>query len=182
MPSGAPGAFVSAPLTLGDAALFTDLYELTMAAAFFREGVRGKRHVQPVRAPAAARARLPGGRGPGRTCSSTCAASGSPRTALDYLRSLGRFEPAFLDAPREPCASPGEVRAVREGTVLFAEEPLLEITGPLIEAQLLETAVINFCHVQTRAREQGRARRCWRRTAARWRSSGFGGATAPTPA
>ena len=41
MPSGAPGAFVSAPLTLGDAALFTDLYELTMAAAFFREGVGG---------------------------------------------------------------------------------------------------------------------------------------------
>ena len=33
--------------------------------------------------------------------------------------------------------------------MLFADEPLLEVTGPLIEAQLLETAVINFCHLQT---------------------------------
>ena len=36
------GAFVSAPLTLHAGALFTDLYELTMAAAFFREGVGGR--------------------------------------------------------------------------------------------------------------------------------------------
>ena len=67
---------------------------------------------------------------------------------LDYLRSLGKFEPAFL-AHLATLRFTGQVRAVREGTVLFGEEPLLEITGPLIEAQLLETAVINFCHVQT---------------------------------
>jgi len=147
MPSGAPGAFVSAPLTLGDAALFTDLYELTMAAAFFREGVRGSATFSLyVR-------RLPPERG-------FLVAAGladvleylrgfrfSP-DALDYLRSLGRFEPAFL-AHLATLRFTGQVRAVREGTVLFAEEPLLEISAPLIEAQLLETAVINFCHVQT---------------------------------
>ena len=147
MPSGVPGAFVSAPLTLGDAALFTDLYELTMAAAFFREGVSGSATFSLyVR-------RLPPERG-------FLVAAGladvleylrsfrfSP-DALDYLRSLGRFEPAFL-AHLATLRFSGQVRAAREGTVLFAEEPLLEITGPLIEAQLLETAVINFCHVQT---------------------------------
>ena len=50
------GAFVSGPLAMADAALFTDLYELTMAAAFFREGVSGlstfslfARRLPPVR-------------------------------------------------------------------------------------------------------------------------------------
>ena len=80
MPSGAPGAFVSAPLTLGDAALFTDLYELTMAAAFFREGVSGSATFSLyVRRLPPERGFLVAGRA-WRTCSSTCAASGSPRT------------------------------------------------------------------------------------------------------
>ena len=35
------GSFTAGPLRLRDAALFTDLYELTMAAAFFRHGIRG---------------------------------------------------------------------------------------------------------------------------------------------
>ena len=147
MASGPTGAFVSAPLTLGDAALFTDLYELTMAAALFREGVRGSATFSLfVR-------RLPPERG-------FLVAAGLAdvleylrgfrfsQDGLDYLRSLGRFEPAFL-AFLETLRFTGQVRAMREGTVLFAEEPLLEITAPLIEAQLLETAVINICHLQT---------------------------------
>jgi nicotinate phosphoribosyltransferase len=142
-----PGAFASAPLTLDDAALFTDLYELTMAAAFFREGVGGTATFSLfVR-------RLPPERG-------FLVAAGLEdvleylrgfrfsEDALDFLRSLGRFEPAFL-AYLRTLRFRGDVRAVPEGTVLFADEPLLEIRAPLVEAQLLETAVINFCHVQT---------------------------------
>ncbi|MEP7177377.1 MAG: nicotinate phosphoribosyltransferase, partial [Gemmatimonadales bacterium] len=68
--------------------------------------------------------------------------------SLEYLRSLSRFEADFL-AYLRALRFTGNVRAVPEGTVLFADEPLLEVTGPLIEAQLLETAVLNFCHVQT---------------------------------
>jgi len=130
-----------------DAALFTDLYELTMAAAFFREDVRGAATFSLfVR-------RLPRERG-------FLVAAGlqdvldylrafrfSPG-ALDYLRSLGRFESDFL-AALAALRFTGEVRAVREGTLLFADEPLLEVTAPIIEAQLLETAVINCCHLQT---------------------------------
>ena len=143
----APGSFSSAPLTLGDAALFTDLYELTMAAAFFREGVGGSatfslfvRRLPPERA--------------------FLVAAGLADVleylrefrfstgALDYLRALGRFEAAFLEH-LAAFRFTGGVRAVREGTVLFADEPLLEVTAPLVEAQVVETAVINFCHVQT---------------------------------
>ncbi len=147
MDSEPSGAFTSAPLTLGDAALFTDLYELTMAAAFVREGVRGTatfslfvRRLPPERAFLVAAGLqdvldyLRGFR--------------FSSASLAYLRSLGRFEADFL-ATLAALRFTGDVRAVREGTVLFADEPLLEVTGPIIEAQLLETAVINFCHLQT---------------------------------
>jgi nicotinate phosphoribosyltransferase len=147
MGSHPPGAFVSGPLRLHDAALFTDLYELTMAAAYFREGVRG-----PATFSLFVR-RLPSERG-------FLVAAGLEdvleylrsfrfsTAALDYLRSLDRFEPRFLEF-LAALRFTGDVRAVREGTVLFADEPLLEITGPIIEAQIVETAVINFCHLQT---------------------------------
>ena len=61
---------------------------------------------------------------------------------------LDRFEPAFLDH-LGALRFTGEVRAVAEGTVLFADEPFLEVTAPLIEAQIVETALLNFIHVQT---------------------------------
>lgn len=147
MPSGSAGAFVSAPLTLGDAALFTDLYELTMAAAFFREGLNGSATFSLfVR-------RLPPERGflVAAGLADVLEYLGGFRfsaDALDYLRSLDRFEPAFLTYLKTVRFT-GQVRAVREGTVLFADEPMLEVTAPLIEAQVIETAVINFCHLQT---------------------------------
>jgi len=138
---------VSGPLTLADAALFTDLYELTMAAAFCREGVRGEATFSLfVR-------RLPATRG-------FLVAAGledaleylrSLRVtdaSLDYLRSLGRFDPSFLDQLRA-LRFTGDVRAVPEGTVVFADEPLLEVTAPILEAQLVETALLNLIHVQT---------------------------------
>jgi nicotinate phosphoribosyltransferase len=147
MPAPAPGAYVSAPLTLTDGALFTDLYELTMAAAFFREGMDGRATFSLfVR-------RLPPGRG-------FLVAAGLEDAleyllslhfsdpAVDYLRSLGRFEPRFLDHLRE-LRFTGDVRAMPEGTVVFADEPLIEVTGPILEAQLVETALLNLLHVQT---------------------------------
>lgn len=67
---------------------------------------------------------------------------------LRWLASLGRFEPAFLDYLAD-LRFTGDVRAMPEGTAVFAEEPLLEITAPLIEAQLVETAVINLVQLPT---------------------------------
>jgi nicotinate phosphoribosyltransferase len=134
-------------MILGDAALLTDLYQLTMAAAYFREGVGGTATFSLfVR-------RLPPERG-------FLVAAGLEdvldylrdyrfsEDALGYLRSLRRFESAFLDH-LATLRFTGAVRAMPEGTACFAEEPLLEVAAPLIEAQLVETAIINLCHVQT---------------------------------
>ncbi|HUR95115.1 MAG TPA: nicotinate phosphoribosyltransferase [Gemmatimonadales bacterium] len=147
MTPGRDGAFASPPLTLDNAALFTDLYELTMAAAFFREGMGGTATFSLfVR-------RLPAARG-FLVAAGVAEVLEYLRTfrfgpdAVAALRALRRFEPAFLDY-LAGLRFTGSVRAAPEGTVLFADEPLLEITAPLVEAQLVETAVINFCHVQT---------------------------------
>ena len=67
---------------------------------------------------------------------------------LTYLRSLGTFDEAFLDYLRafKPRCS---IQCVPEGTVVFPHEPLLQLEGPLIVAQLLETAILNSLNFQT---------------------------------
>jgi nicotinate phosphoribosyltransferase len=146
-PRKARGAFVSGPLLTRDAALFTDLYEITMAASYLRERMHG-----PATFSLYAR-QLPPGR-------SFLVAAGLEDVlnflrdfrfsddALSYLDSLDRFDPAFLEHLRG-LRFTGLVRAVPEGTVVFQSEPLLEITAPIIEAQLVETAVLNLVHFQT---------------------------------
>jgi len=143
----ARGVFASGPLLTRDAALFTDLYEITMAASYLREEMRG-----PATFSLFAR-NLPPGR-------SFLVAAGLEDVltflrdfrfsddALSYLDSLDRFPPAFLDFLRRVRFT-GEVRAVPEGTVVVQNEPLVEITAPIIEAQLVETAVLNLIHFQT---------------------------------
>jgi nicotinate phosphoribosyltransferase len=67
---------------------------------------------------------------------------------LDWLRSTGRFSIRTLDYLAGLRFS-GDVHAMAEGTVFFAEEPILRITAPLPEAQLVETRLINILHFQT---------------------------------
>jgi nicotinate phosphoribosyltransferase len=67
---------------------------------------------------------------------------------LDYLRSLGMFAEGFLDYLRDFRFS-GDVDAIPEGTACFANEPLVRVTAPLIEAQLLETLLLNQINFQT---------------------------------
>jgi nicotinate phosphoribosyltransferase len=71
-----------------------------------------------------------------------------PPSHLEYLRSLEQFSTEFLDR-LAGFRFTGDVRAVPEGTVVFANEPILEITAPIAEAQLVETFVMNQMHVAT---------------------------------
>jgi nicotinate phosphoribosyltransferase len=66
---------------------------------------------------------------------------------LTYLGSLG-FDEEFLSYLSEFRFS-GEIDAIAEGTVCFANEPLLRVTGPRIEAQILETLLLNQINFQT---------------------------------
>lgn len=62
--------------------------------------------------------------------------------AIDHLRSTGRFSREFL-LHLSGMRFSGEVYAVAEGRPVFREEPLLEVTAPIIQAQLVESALIN---------------------------------------
>lgn len=66
---------------------------------------------------------------------------------LGYLERIG-FRPALLRY-LERFRFSGEIDAIPEGTVAFAGEPLVRVTGPRIEAQLLETLLLNQVNFQT---------------------------------
>ncbi len=67
---------------------------------------------------------------------------------IDYLRSLNIFDEGFLDYLKDFRFS-GDVYAVREGTFVFPGEPILTIKANVIEAQLVETAILNLINHQT---------------------------------
>jgi len=66
---------------------------------------------------------------------------------LAYLRSLGRFSPKFLAYLRGFQFS-GSVRAIPEGELFFPQEPIVEVTAPRIEAQIIETFLLNTLNFQ----------------------------------
>jgi len=67
---------------------------------------------------------------------------------LTYLKSTGFFTDSFIDFLKD-FRFTGTVRAMPEGTVFFKDEPILEISAPLIEAQILETLLLNTIGFQT---------------------------------
>lgn len=71
-----------------------------------------------------------------------------PCSALSYLRNSGRFRPEFLDYLAD-WRFHGDVVALPEGCVCFSNEPFLEVTAPIIDAQLVESFIVNAIHLQT---------------------------------
>jgi nicotinate phosphoribosyltransferase len=67
---------------------------------------------------------------------------------IDWLRRSGRFGRSLLDALAD-FRFAGDVHAMPEGTVFFANEPILRVTAPLPQAQLVETRLINILHFQS---------------------------------
>jgi nicotinate phosphoribosyltransferase len=132
-----------------ESALFTDLYELTMLAAYHAEGLAGTavfelffRELPPHRNYVVA-AGLD-------DVLTHLEALRFRQDEIDWLATLDGFHQDFLDDLAD-FRFTGDVRAVPEGTVVFPNEPMLEITAPLPQAQLVETWVLNQMHLQSLA-------------------------------
>ena len=135
-------------------ALLTDLYQLTMAAGYRREGLADREAVfcQYFRkAPFGGAFAIAAGLG---TALEWLAELRFREDDLEYLASLEGtggeplFDRAFLDylgRLRFSC----DVDAVAEGSVVFAHEPLLRVRGPLLQCQIVETALLNIVNFQT---------------------------------
>ena len=130
------------PSTSPDTGLFTDLYQLTMAQAYWRS-----RRTADATFSLAFRS-YPKDRGyfvfaglaEGIEYMERFAFS---REDVEFLRTLGLFYPDFLEYLGEVRFT-GSVRAMDEGSIFFAGEPVVEVTAPVIEGQLLETALLNL--------------------------------------
>ena len=67
---------------------------------------------------------------------------------LDWVANSSRFSRSFIDY-LERFRFAGDVQAMPEGTVFFANEPIVRITAPLPQAQFIETRLVNLLHYQT---------------------------------
>ena len=67
---------------------------------------------------------------------------------LSYLESLGMFKKEVIDY-LSGFSFKGDIYSVKEGTVVFPNEPLIRVSGTLIETQLIESIVLNFVNFQT---------------------------------
>ncbi len=83
---------------------------------------------------------------------------------INYLQTTGRFAADFL-AYLTQLRFSGQVYALPESTIFFADEPVIEITAPIIEAQLLETFLLNTVGFQTMI--ASKAARCFHAAAGR---------------
>ncbi len=67
---------------------------------------------------------------------------------INYLASLGIFNKDFLDYLADFKFS-GDIYAIPEGTIIFPREPLIKVIAPIMEAQLVETAILNIINHQS---------------------------------
>ena len=121
--------------------ILTDFYELTMANGFFESG-----HKDTIGVFDAFFRRVPDGGSFAISCGLEQAIDYMENLSftendIDYLRSKNIFSEAFLDYLRnfKFCC---DVWAVEEGTPIFPKEPFMVVEGPMIQAQLLETALL----------------------------------------
>ena len=154
-------------------ALLTDLYQLTMAFGYWRTGTHQKQAVFNLYF-----RKNPFGGGFSVACGLA--------EAIAYLQQF-RFDPSDLEYLATILGNDGQpifdaaflnelskmkiacdVDAIPEGTVVFPKEPLVRVTGPIIQCQLLETALLNIINFQTLVATKAaasampqRVTRCW---------------------
>lgn len=127
--------------------LFTDLYELTMAQAYWAECMH-----EPAVFSLFFR-KLPRQRNFVLACGQEHAARlvqeiRFPRSQLDRLADLDLFQDGFLSW-LEDFRFSGDIHTVAEGTPVFPHEPLLEVHAPVVEAQVLESVLMNYVNLES---------------------------------
>ena len=127
-------------------ALLTDLYQLTMAQAYFELEMHEPAVFELFvrRLPKVRNFLLTAGLEQALDYVEALKFTGDE---LDFLSSRG-FRQSFLDH-LAGMRFTGSVHAMPEGTPFFADEPILRVTAPILEAQLLESRLINILHFQT---------------------------------
>ncbi|WP_456364120.1 nicotinate phosphoribosyltransferase [Priestia aryabhattai] len=128
--------------------LHTDLYQINMGETYWDDGIHNKKAVFEVFF-----RKLPFGNG--------YALFAGLERVIQYLKDF-RFSQSDIDYLREELGYKedyldylstlqftGTVRSMREGELVFANEPILRIEAPLLEAQLVETAILNIVNYQT---------------------------------
>jgi nicotinate phosphoribosyltransferase len=128
-------------------ALLTDLYQLTMVQAYLESGQTDTAVFEFFvrRLPRQRGFLMAAGLDQALAFLENLQFSGDE---LDWIEKSGRFNARLIDYLANFRFS-GQVHAMREGTVFFGNEPILRVTAPLPEAQLVETRLINILHFQT---------------------------------
>jgi nicotinate phosphoribosyltransferase len=128
-------------------ALFTDLYELTMARAYDAEGMNAEAVFELFfrELPATRNYVVAVGI---ESVLDALEAFEFSESDLEYLGGLDEFSAPFLERLRS-LRFTGDVDAMAEGTPVFANEPIVQVRAPMIEAQLVETLVLNQIHFQS---------------------------------
>jgi len=132
---------------LSAAPLLTDLYQLTMAHVYFEQGMDDTAVFELAvrRLPSKRRFLLAAGLEQVIDYLEQLHFSTSD---LEFLETMGGFPQAFLDH-LAGLRFTGSVHAMPEGTPFFANEPILRVTAPIAEAQLVESRLLNIVHFQT---------------------------------
>lgn len=128
--------------------LLTDLYELTMMQAYFKNKNRNETVIFD-----AFYRENPFGSGYAICCGIEQVAEyienlHFDKEDIEYLNGLGLFDKDFIEY-LENFKFSGDIYAIPDGTVIFPREPMLKIIAPIMEAQLIETAVLNIVNHQS---------------------------------
>lgn len=128
--------------------LHTDLYQINMIQTYWQQGIANKKAVfeayfrkAPFENGYAIFAGLE------RLVNYINQLTFSP-TDIDYLREMGTYSEEFL-AYLKHFKFNATIRSMKEGEIVFANEPVIQVEGGLAECQLIETAVLNILNFQT---------------------------------
>jgi nicotinate phosphoribosyltransferase len=137
----------AASMSRAESALLTDLYQLTMARAYHQLGMQETAVFEVfVRALPAARGFLIAA-GLDQVIAYLETLHFTPAD-LEFLAGLNLFPGDFLDY-LGTVRFTGTIHAMPEGTPYFANEPVLRVTAPILEAQLVESRIVNLLHFQS---------------------------------